>query len=83
MAVSVRLDKETEAVLEKAAKSLGRSKSAVIKESIQDFCLRALEEIPRRPFDLLKDLVGSEASGRGDLSIRGEEILRARLRRRR
>ncbi len=79
MSLSVRLDRETEAALDKVAKSLGKSKSAVIKESIRDFCAKTLEERRKRPFGLLKDLVGSEASGKGDLSIRGEEILRVRL----
>jgi hypothetical protein len=35
-----------------------------------------------RPYDLIQDLLGGEGSGKGDLSIRGEEILRNRLRRR-
>jgi len=79
MPVSVRLDRETEAALEKVAESLGISKSAAIKESIREFCARALERDRKRPFDLLEDLVEAEGSGRGDLSVRGEEILRARF----
>jgi len=79
MPVSLRLDQETESILEKTARSLGESKSRVIKRSIRDFCSRTLEQRAEKPYDLIKDLIGSAASGRDDLSIRGEEILRERL----
>lgn len=79
MPLSMRLDRETELILEKTARTLGETKSQVIKRSIRDFCSRALEEKPAKPYDLIKDLLGSAASGRGDLSLRGEEILRERL----
>ena len=79
MPVSLRLDRETESILEKTARSLGESKSRVIKRSIRDFCSRTLEQRAEKPYDLIKDLIGSAASGRDDLSIRGEEILRERL----
>jgi hypothetical protein len=81
MSVSVRLDEETKAVLEKTARSLRTSKTEVVKRSIRDFCYKALKERARRPYELIKDLVGKEASGRGNLSVRGEEILREHFRR--
>jgi predicted transcriptional regulator len=81
MSVSVRLDEETKAVLEKTARSLRTSKTEVVKRSIRDFCDKALKERARRPYELIKDLVGKEASGRGNLSVRGEEILREHFRR--
>jgi len=81
MSVSVRLDEETRAALEKTARSLRTSKTEVVKRSIRDFCDKALKERARRPYELIKDLVGKEASGRGDLSVRGEEILREHFRR--
>jgi predicted DNA-binding protein len=37
MPVSVRLDGETEALLNKTAKMLGTTKSSILKASIQDF----------------------------------------------
>ncbi len=76
MSVSVRLDEETRALLEKTARALQTRKTEVVKRSIRDFCERALKQRTRRPYELLKDLVGNEGSGRGDLSVRGEEILR-------
>ena len=38
MPVSLRLDRETELILEKIARTLGESKSQVIKLSIRDYC---------------------------------------------
>jgi hypothetical protein len=51
-----------------------------MKESIRDFCLRIVEQEKKTPYELSKDLIGKEGSGRGDLSVRGEEILREMLR---
>ena len=79
MPLSVRIDDDTRAVLEKTARVLRASKSQVIKMSIREFCTKALHDTTRSPFELIKDLVGEEKSKRGDLSIRGEEILRERF----
>ena len=76
MPVSVRLDKETEELLEKAARITSKPKSRVMKESIKDYCLRIVARHGKRPYDLASDLIGKEGSGRGDLSVKGEEILR-------
>jgi predicted transcriptional regulator len=40
MPVSVRLDKETEELLEKAARITHKPKSRLMKESIKDYCSR-------------------------------------------
>ena len=79
MPVSVRLDEETEAILNKTAKMLRTTKSKILKASIQDFCKKTLEERRRKPYDLISDLIGEEYSGDGDLAIKGEEILRKRF----
>ena len=68
MPISVRLDEETREILERTAKLLGCTRTDVLKESIKDFCNRQLQEKSKRPYDLIKDLVGEESSGRGDLS---------------
>jgi hypothetical protein len=81
MPLSVRLDKKTESLLEETASTLKTSKAEVIKKSLSDYCARVLTERRKRPYDLIKDLLGEEGSGRGDLSTRGEEILRERFRR--
>ena len=81
MPLSVRLDKKTESLLEEAASTLKTSKTEVIKKSLSDYCTRVLTERRKRPYDLIKDLLENEGSGRGDLSARSEEILRERFRR--
>ncbi|HKZ57994.1 MAG TPA: hypothetical protein VJ024_09860 [Thermodesulfovibrionales bacterium] len=81
MSMSVRLDKETESILSKTAKILQTSKGKVIKHSLTEYCSRILEENRIYPYDLIKDLLDKEGSGKGDLSIRGEEILRKAFRR--
>ncbi len=83
MPISVRLDKNTEAMLEETANAMGTSKASVIKESLAEYCAKVLAQKRSRPFALLHDLAGRAGSGRGDLSFRGEEILREAYRRRR
>jgi hypothetical protein len=79
MALSVRLDEETESALETTARLLGKSKSEVVKNSVKLYCEKMLEERSISPYDLIRDLIPSEGSNKGDLSLRGEEILRERL----
>lgn len=81
MSVSVRLDKETEGILEKTAKLLRMSKGKVIRRSLKEYCSKVLEEKQNYPYMLIVDLLDKEGSGKGDLSIRGEEILRDAFRR--
>jgi len=81
MPLSVRLDKKTESLLEQTASALKTSKTEVIKKSLSDYCARVLTERQKRPYDLIKDLLGKAGSGKGDLSTRNEEILRERFRR--
>lgn len=76
MPVSVRLDRETEELLEKAARIMSKPKSKIMKESIKQYCSHVVTQKKTSPYELAKDLIGKEGSGRGDLSIRGEEILR-------
>ena len=80
MPISVRLDKRTEAFLEETTKILRTSKAEIIKHSLSDYCSRILTERRKRPYELIKDLLGKGGSGRGDLSLRSEEILRERIR---
>ena len=81
MPLSVRLDKKTESLLEQTASTLKTSKAEVIKQSLSDYCGRILTEKRKRPYELIKDLLGKGGSGRSDLSERSEEILRERFRR--
>ena len=81
MPMSVRLDRKTETLLEETASILKTSKTEVIKQSLSDYCPRVLSERRKQPYELIKDLIEKGGSGRGDLSVRGEEILRGRFRR--
>ena len=49
MPVSVRLDEETEALLNKTAKTLRTTKSKILKASVQDFCKKTLDEKEKSP----------------------------------
>jgi pantothenate kinase-related protein Tda10 len=79
MPLSVRLDKKTESLLEQTASTLKTSKAEVIKQSLSDYCARILTDRRKRPYDLIKDLIGKVGSGKGDLASRSEEILRERF----
>lgn len=76
MTLSVRLDEKTISVLERTASILHKSKSDIVKLSVKEYCSHALEEQSKQPYELIKDLIDKEGSGRGDLSLKGEKILR-------
>lgn len=79
MSISARLDEETKSMLARTARVLHTTKTDVVRRSIREFCKKVLEQEKRTPYELIQDLLGGEGSGRGDLSVRGEEILRERL----
>ena len=80
MPLSVRLDRKTELLLEETASILKSSKAEIIKKSLSDFCGQVLSEKRKRPYELIQDLLERNGSGQGELSLRGEEILRKRFR---
>jgi predicted DNA-binding protein len=73
---SVRLDKETVELLERASRITCKPKDRIMKEAVKDYYLRCVEQKGKTPYELAGDLLNKEGSGRGDLSVRGEEILR-------
>jgi len=76
MIITARLDKETEEILFKTARALGVTKTAILKASINEFCRKALNEKTQRPYELIADLAGKESSGKGNLGIDSEKIMR-------
>lgn len=82
MPTSVRLDKKTESLLEETARLLNASKAEVIKRSLSQYCPSILDEKRKYPYSLIEDLLNKGGSGRRDLSVRGEEILREMFRKR-
>lgn len=83
MPTSVRLDKETESVLEETSRLTRLTKTELIKRSLRQYCSAILNEEKKYPFKLIEDLLDKAGSGRRDLSVRAEEILRDVFRRRR
>jgi len=84
MPVSVRLDRDTEELLEKASKRLGTTKSEVVKKSIRQYCDLILKEKKKSLYDFLKERIDKlPSSGREDLSIRHREIMLEKLQERR
>ncbi len=81
MGISVRLGNEIESELEKTAKLLHTTKSNIIKRSLKEFCSVIRKEKEKSPYELIKDLLEKGGSGNGNLSVRGEDILREAFRR--
>jgi len=76
MPISVRLDKETEELLGKAAMILQTTKSNLIKKSIEQYCKPIVEKKGINHSEIIKRLIKDcPGSGRGDLSIRHREII--------
>ncbi len=81
MPFSIRLDKVTEELLEKAAKLSKTTKSEIIRKSIREVRAPIVNKSKLNPSELVKILIEKHpGSGRGDLASRSEEILREILR---
>ena len=84
MPTTVRLDPETERIVQRLARKTGRTKSSIIREAI----LRISEtDAAPKPggslYDRIEDLIGVGHGGPSDLASRSEEILRDLFARRR
>ena len=80
MPSSTRLDKETEALLKKAAEYSGETKSHLVRESIREYCARIVEEQKRTPWEIYQVVhKAKEGSGHGKRIKNAKEILKARL----
>jgi hypothetical protein len=77
LATSVRMDHETEKLLDRLAREAGSSKSEVIRSAVR-LAAKQPKRSPRsgRPYDLLRGIVGSVKGGPSDLSERTGEGLR-------
>jgi hypothetical protein len=80
MPFSVRFDPETEALVERLARTRGRSRSSVVREAVARYA--AEEEAQTSAYERLKPLIGVIRSGRTDLSQhtgrKFTELLKAR-----
>ena len=69
MPLTVRLDPKTERLIQRLAHKRGRSKSEVIRDAIGILAKRAQEqEQTERPYEAVRDLIGSVRGGPADLS---------------
>ncbi|HEY7678534.1 MAG TPA: hypothetical protein VIG69_15785 [Candidatus Methylomirabilis sp.] len=80
--LTVRLPGDLHERLARVAKRLGLKRSDVARLAIQRYLEEAERGGPPRPYDLVRDLVGSVASGVSDLGSRHREYLLARFRKR-
>jgi Arc/MetJ-type ribon-helix-helix transcriptional regulator len=80
--VSVRLPRPLHKRLARAAKRLGLTRSDVVRLAVQRYLDEAERAAHPRPYDPVKDLVGSLRGGVGDLGSRHRDDLVARFRRR-
>lgn len=80
MPSSTRLDKETEALLKKAAECAGVTKSQLVRESIREYCAKIVEERKRSPWEIYQTVHKSDkGSGHGNRIRNAESILKANL----
>lgn len=80
MPLTVRLDSKTERLIQRLARKRGWSKSEVIRDAIDILVKRAQElERTERPFEAVRDLIGSIRGGPSDLSERTGDRFRRML----
>ncbi|MEK6743586.1 MAG: CopG family transcriptional regulator [Nitrospirota bacterium] len=80
MPSSTRLDKETEALLKKAAECSGVTKSHLVRESIREYCARIVEQKQRTPWEIYQAVRKSDkGSGHGSRVKDGKKIMAAYL----
>jgi Arc/MetJ-type ribon-helix-helix transcriptional regulator len=66
MPFSVRLDRETEAMIDRLAREKGTSRSSVVREAVAQYA--SVVDDGTTAYERLKPLIGIIRSGRGDLS---------------
>lgn len=76
MPKSVRLDEETEALLEITAQILNATKMDVLKSSIREYCGKTLDKKKNKPYDLIVDFLGKGRSGKANLAADHEKIFK-------
>ena len=77
MTITVRVDKEFEATLETLASREGVSKSALIRQCLEEFVDRKKSETT--PWSLGKTVFGKHGSGKGNLSVNRKKIIREKI----
>jgi len=83
MPLSVRLDSETTAIVERVARRRRTSKSEVVREALSNLEREAVERKADTLYQAIEHLIGCVDTGRGDLSEDTGVKFRALLRERR
>jgi hypothetical protein len=71
LSLSRRPNKKNKSLVKEPVSALRTPEARVEKESPSEYCTQVLSKERRRPSDLIRDLLGKEGSGRGDLSLCG------------
>ena len=80
MRLSVRLDTETERLVEKLARKTGQTKSEIVREAIGVIARQERgADGKKRPYDLIAHLIGCVSGGPPDLSVHTGEKFRQLL----
>lgn len=79
--LTVRLTDELEEGVEALARKLHRKRSDVVRIALEHFLREEGEAPSERPYDRVKDLLGSVESGVPDLGANHREHLKSRFRR--
>ena len=74
MPTSVRVDGETEALLERAARLRAATKSELIRMALKQFCSKIVMGKAGTPYESIKDVIGC-ADGPSDLARRSRDYL--------
>lgn len=84
MPTSVRLDPETEALLQRLARARGRTKSEIIRDALHRMAASRSEVAePASLYHAIEDLIGIADDGPEDLAERHKQRFRDKLHRRR
>lgn len=75
--ITVRLNEHLERTLETLAVKQGLTKSALIRQCLEEFVTR--KPIEESPWNIGKELFGKYGSGKGDLSIHRKKIIREKI----
>ncbi|MCI5138496.1 Ribbon-helix-helix protein, copG family [Candidatus Electrothrix marina] len=75
--ITLRLDAETEQLLNDTAKKLDLSKSELIRKSIREY-LEKLKQ-PPNAWEAGKDVFGKYSSGLGNLSSDRKELMKSKI----
>ncbi len=80
MPTSVRLDSETEALLQRLVRTSGRTKSEILREALARYSqLPDVSASYEGPYSLVADLVGIAEDGPSDLAGRHKRAFREAL----